>query len=232
MDVTTTAMIRPELLERTYESFSKGLKGLNFKESTLFLNVDPAPKGRDPNTVVKVAKKFFGEVVVRIPNECNFCKAVQWCFKNARGKYFFHLEDDWILLESVDIQDVINTLDTQNRTARHRKYVSIALRAYRGWSENIALAPSVFYTKFANRVAPLFNTDLNPEEQLRDAFHVGIKIVEHDEYSLRYPHLKMKRKIVRDIGRKWQRVHGITGNTRTGRKLRLFNRWHTLRTKQ
>ena len=97
MEFTTTACNRPELLERTYSSFTKNIKGLDFKKCILYINVDPSPHGQNIEKNEEVAKKYFGKVIVNYPDKPNFARAVIWCFTQVRGEYFFHLEDDWVL---------------------------------------------------------------------------------------------------------------------------------------
>jgi len=43
MDFTTTAMVRPHILDRTLGSFSKNLQDVNLKECRLVINIDPLP---------------------------------------------------------------------------------------------------------------------------------------------------------------------------------------------
>ena len=51
LEFTTTACNRPEILEKTYKSFTTNLKDINFNKSTLYINIDPSP---DNNNITKI----------------------------------------------------------------------------------------------------------------------------------------------------------------------------------
>ena len=92
LEFCTTATFRPEIIDRTYKSFTDNLLGIDFKISTLYLNVDPIPVG-NTKEVIDVAKKYFGNVVYNIPEEPNFTKAIKWCWSQVKNEYFFNLEE-------------------------------------------------------------------------------------------------------------------------------------------
>ncbi|MGH7130332.1 MAG: hypothetical protein ACREJO_00085 [Phycisphaerales bacterium] len=96
---TSTALPRPELFARTIDSFKTNLTGVDWKESTLIINVDPLPaffnggtifshleedgvykliddQWHDTETLLGIACKTFGRVVTRIWDE-DFRKTAQ-----------------------------------------------------------------------------------------------------------------------------------------------------------
>jgi len=195
LEFTTTATCRPKILETTYASFTSKLLGINFKKSTLYLNIDPIPINNDPQLVVKVAKKFFGNVVVNIPKEPNFCQAVRWCWCQPKGYSFFHLEDDWTLDAKLSMDLIKKRL-----VKGGRRCFGINLRAYKFMHNKICLSPCLVKTKIAREIALDLNPCINPEKQLRPQSYSnanGGKARAY--YNIHYP-ISV---IITDIGRKW-----------------------------
>lgn len=215
-EFTTTAMCRPEIIDITYKSFTDNILDINFKECTLYLNIDPAPNSQKSVQTADVARQYFGNVVVNYSSSCNFAAAVKWCFSQVKGKYFFHLEDDWILLKKIYIKEVIDVLINQNNKylEYNKDYVSILLRAYGVASEKICLAPSVFCGDFARGISPKLDVRINPEEQMRSR-NLNIRKTKLNEFSLRYPFPSITDIIVKDIGRDWIKKNGIIGDRST-----------------
>ena len=195
LEFTTTATCRPKILETTYASFTTNLLGINFNKSTLYLNIDPIPPKHDPQEVVKVAKNFFGEVVVNIPEIPNFCQAVRWCWCQPRGYYFFHLEDDWTLDQKISMDLV------KKRLSKGGKWCfGINLRAYKYMHNRICLSPCLLKTSIAREIALDLNPALNPEKQLRPKSYTNANGGRARRYfNIHYPISE----IITDIGRKW-----------------------------
>ena len=72
MSFTTTACNRPNIIERTYDSFCNNVLGIDFHDITLYINIDPAPKSDNREVIIEIAKKYFGNVVVNLPRRSNF----------------------------------------------------------------------------------------------------------------------------------------------------------------
>ena len=210
-EFTTTACCRPEIIERTYQSFSNNLLNVNFSKSILYINIDPIPKNTNPELVLDIAKKYFGEVIYNIPKSPNFTNALKWCWSKPKNKYFFHLEDDWILLKSIDINVLVKLINN--------KYVSVLLRGYKKDRNTIDLAPSLFSTEFANRISKKLNINYNPEEQIRAPIGSDIRISEPTDCTLRYP----DEIVIKDIGREWLRNNNIKRNNT--KDVKLFTGW-------
>ena len=60
VDFATTACNRPLILEKTYESLAKRIKGIQLSECRLFLNIDPMPDCIDIEDNIKLRKIFWG----------------------------------------------------------------------------------------------------------------------------------------------------------------------------
>jgi len=192
MEFTTTAMSRPDIINKTYHSFSKNLKGIDFKKSTLYINIDPLPKGNNTLRVVEVAYKYFGNVVYNTPEKPNFTNAVNWCWMNAKEDIIFHLEDDWIMTELVDVLPLIDKLNNS-------KLFSIPFRKTMNFPyDKPSLSPSFLHNRFYKAVAGRLDSKLNPEIQLRGknfGIDMGPRQGIVDGYS--------DHAIIQDIGREW-----------------------------
>jgi hypothetical protein len=233
LDFCTTACCRPNILAKTYSSFTTRLLGINFKESTLYINIDPIPK-INPDRTIDIAKKYFGNVVVNIPEKPNFSKALQWCFSQPKNnKYFFYLQDDWILLQHFHIAHLIDTLGKCITVERPRhsgierrcRIAVVNLRAYKSIGDyRICLSPGLFNTKWASRFAARMDVDYNPEKQTRhkSADNPGGGIMTCYYIALHTPSHKA---IVEDIGREWMEKHNIIRNTTEPMR---FNGWKVL----
>jgi len=107
---TTTAMVRPEILEQTYSNFQICLD-IDMKDFNLRLNVDPLPKKKKVDQVITVAKKFFKHVDYNVSTNASFPGAVKWCWGDLNTKYIFHLEDDWELTRRIILSDLYQMLE-------------------------------------------------------------------------------------------------------------------------
>lgn len=202
LDFTTTAMARPEIVEKTYQSFTSKLAGVDYRRSTLFINIDPLPSEGNRDAVVKVARKYFGKVVANQPRKPNFTAAINWLWSNATADYIFHLEDDWILTETVQIGKLMKYF------GREPELMTVALRAYKYHYDKIVLSPSLMKRDFYSRVGGKLDESINPEIQLRGR-NFGLVMPETGQRTkkvIAYP----KRVICRDIGRKWIKGTGYT----------------------
>ena len=206
-EFSTTAMNRPELVNTTYESFCSKLTDVDFDNAILYLNVDPVPTDTDPMDVVDVAKKHFGNVVYRIPEEANFPAAVQWCWSKVKGKHVFHLEDDWILTREILFKDMIKCM---NQGYKGEKLVQVFLRRTHSVHHNkICLSPSLLDGDFVRARSKMFNILMNPEAQLRG---VGVSTNFTPDIT------------VQDIGREWLRASRYRRPKGKGAK-RAFVKW-------
>jgi len=205
MDISfcTTAMTRPDVLKKTYLSFSQNIKGIALEGLKLYINIDPLPDPDAALSVIKTAKLFFGEVVANTPSEPNFTKAVDWCWTNANTDYIFHLEDDWVLNRPVNIQDMMSFF-------KNEKVKQVALRAYGYRYKKMCLSPSIICKTLYKRFAGNFDYSLNPEVQLRKP-----------DINKRTIVCIPKQIVLKDIGRKWLKHSKYK---RTGMKAK-FTKW-------
>lgn len=205
---TTTSTIRPSLIDQTYHSFQSNLLGVNFKDCELVINVDPAPIDfiSQREEVIKVAEKYFGKVTYRFPENANFPDALKWVWSNTKTEYVFNLEDDWLLLEKVNIEDLI-TIRNKEKNA-----VGVSLNAYLFGLDpfRIRLSPCLLDGAWAREAASHLTSKGCPEKQLRNSVpkHLVRKMLNYPEY----PHPKFGRIIVKDTGRQWREDKRLVKN--------------------
>jgi hypothetical protein len=212
LDFVTTACRRPEILDRTYASFTLRLRGVEWSRCTLHINIDPVGPGTTDDTL-DIARRYFGHVEARTPTTPDFAAAVRWCWRQSETPYFVSIEDDWELTHVVAIEELTRQLDADATLA------CVNLRAYPGFRRDypICLSPSLLRASTAAQMASRMIDGANPEQQLRpirpDNPHGG-KL--GDVRAVQWPH----KPVIRDIGRQW--IHG-TGWRKE--RERTFNAW-------
>ena len=202
LSFTTTAMPRPEVIQATYDSFTRNLRGLDFRKITLYLNIDSFPEKRDEHKrqeVLAIARQYFGNVVVNMPDTPGFGAAVKWCFSRIETPYNFHLEDDWELLAPFHISSF-------NPFFLPPHVQQVSLRSRVNVRQDFFLCPSFIRGAFCNEMAEKMNITDNPE--------VGIRNIKNTEEIYRkesfvmYP-FDTQSLIVRDLGRVWIKSSGF-----------------------
>lgn len=193
IDFTCTACRRPELLERTLLSFRKNLMGVDFDNCTMHINVDPVPDGRHVADVNDIAMQFVGDVHLNDPQSPSFPPAVKWCFTQPDASWCFHLEDDWLLLEPVHIDDLL---------AVPARVINLRAHNFKEGITRCFLSPGLWDTALMHHVGERLNDWENPECQLW-------RLTD----GLRCGHYYGNKPLVRDIGREWLETSGYTKDT-------------------
>ncbi len=191
LDFTTTAVARPKIVNRTYQSFSKNLKGVDFKKSRLFINIDPLPTTVDRQEVVAVAEQYFGEVVANMPDVGNYTAAYNWVWPNAETEHIFNLEDDWLLTEEIDVQKMLKWF------RKKENLYEVALRAYPYHYDKTPTSPSIMHERFYKAIGGNLDESLNPEVQLRGN-PFGLDQIDASKVVAMPKHV-----VLQDIGRDW-----------------------------
>jgi hypothetical protein len=110
VDILLIAINRPKILEITLSSFTSKIKGIDFKNSTIYMHVDPVPCFKNYEKLEEIAKKYIGNVVVKYSMSASQPNAVYWMFQQCAKMtcdLFFLLPDDWEFIKEVNIDDVI-----------------------------------------------------------------------------------------------------------------------------
>jgi hypothetical protein len=234
LEFTTTACNRPELLFQTYKSYTSKLKGIDFNKSTLYINIDPSPNNENINKVINVCQKFFGKVITRIPEKPNFTFAVWWLFNQPKGKYFFHLEDDWVLMEEIHIKDMIKRMEKKNSlqlilNKKKMQWSGIVnnkiksshhfTKPKNGLEPEPALVPGLWNTNHFRKIyLEKFQIHHNPEHTIK------INWRKNWEYNIKNTPIifwNPGTEISKDIGREWRSKKKIN------RKYQKNHQWNT-----
>lgn len=199
LSFTTTALVRPDILAKTYESYSRNLGGL-LGQCHLFLNIDRVPDDENGiSETITVAKFFFKEVIWHVGKIPNYALALKWCWQNADTDFIFNLEDDWILSIPFD------PMKAWNKFAEDSKVIQIALRG--GWwpYDKFTLNPSFIIRRAYKTFGDLFTEDKNPEVQTRN--HPLFPVT--SEMFFAFGVGNTSEPISIDIGREWTAHHRL-----------------------
>ena len=218
LDVVTTALRRPELLDITYSSFFSRLVGL--PNVRIILNIDPLGNG-DPDHCARVARKYSDEVLIRMADQADFSAAVNWCLSNIKSDYYLYLEDDWFLKREVNFSSWVESL----KNADVDQSVLMMKKKRPAPDLNFSFRPHLARKNLLRKVKTI-PKDANPEKYLRDRF-----IFSSEDF------LPGGERLIEDTGRKWAKSNGLkkadsskswfdlVGRSYLGRleyKLRLF----------
>jgi hypothetical protein len=217
---TTTSVGRYELMEATYKSFLNNFKGVDYKNSTLFLNLDHYKEFGDIQKSIEVAKSFFGKVVYNISEKPNFAQAVKWCWSHDFDtKYVFHLEDDWELQHEVKLKRLISIIKSD------KSIVNVRLRQRgrlpEGKSERILLGPSLFEKEFL-KIGSMISPNRNPEHSIKfnkekSRIWINRHLNMKKTFSYTYTNDVLKKgehasRSTKDIGLEWKIKNGVGFN--------------------
>ena len=241
IDISMTATLRPDILYRTLQSFSEKL----FKDKhqyRLVINVDPAGSETvEVFEVLEVCREHFKEVFMNVPAKAHFGKAFVWCWETVETDLVFHLEEDWELLQEVDIDHMISLFKkypdlahlrlnmfksikgvTKNWTHHHYHNgdyypVTDELRGTLGWCGH----PGFTTLKFIKHVLPHLNPLHNPEKQIKWRNKPLHEIIYQYIYGVYSP--VNSGPVIRDIGRQWMVQNGYVKDG--GKNKAVFTTW-------
>lgn len=246
IDITITATARPEILRRTLESFCSNLFRPHMDIiNNVFINIDPVGTGTQQATLT-VCKEFFPghKVTAHLPNTASFPKAFTWCWQqtlSTDSACVFHLEDDWELLEPLDLKEMFLVLYLYPDLAALRlsafpsgthimkcwdKFISWNgtffevppnLRGLLGFCGH----PSLIRKEFIREVLPHLDDSKNPEKQIKGRHpKFGNYILSH-RFGV-YQRQDAPAAVI-DIGRKWMVKNGFR---KAGSKA-WFTKWES-----
>lgn len=239
IDITTTATIRPGILNKTLHSFSKHI----FRDRDRYrfiINIDPVGnKSKSKEAVLEVAKKYFDDVVYNFPDKPGFTKAVIWLWSHTESDYVFHLEDDWAVSSNINIDMMVSILDKYSRICSVRLskgQIVAAKKVIKSMScpyiepedigkfrlfPRLSLNPTLFKGEFVRQAASVMTLKLNPESQLVGRFAIkkekkgmgDCNSKQIMELLSKWDHsvlmVNKGRSVVKDIGLKWRNDRGI-----------------------
>ncbi len=117
IDITMPAVVRPPLLEGTLKTIVENVVD-DINRFRLIINVDPVGEAVKPGKVVKVARKYFPDIIYRIAPKPSFPKAVKWIWSQATAPFILHWEDDVNIVRKIDINDMLRIMIKNNCPVR------------------------------------------------------------------------------------------------------------------
>lgn len=225
MDITTTATVRPEILARTFASFEKYLFG-NLKDHRLVVNIDFIGELDRIGEMSDVVSEKFDKYLLFTRNSPNFAKAFLTVWKHAQSKYVFHLEDDWEMLRTVNLQMMTAIMDQEPDLALLRLPVWDCGISCKQWNKTFPWNgryfqcpeelktgvgfsgnPSLIRKEFIDEALPLLHDRSCPEKQMKGTSHKMIQFLKKWEYGVfSEPGFSSA---VADIGRQWRMERGL-----------------------
>ena len=223
IDLTLVAGSRPELLQRTLESFKKHVFGF-VPISKVFVNIDRhGGSESDRSECVEIILSFFPDACVSTPSISSFGSAVKHLWSLPQTENFLHLEDDWVAIQDIRLDRL--KLPPVARTKQwflvkpqvsQSILTSYRFRPVRGipfflpnpTSPAFTTSPSILNSAFAHRVSQLMKPDLNPEKQMFNGLNPSL---EEELKNFRSKALVSwwEKPLITDIGREWQKARGI-----------------------
>lgn len=199
----TDAPGRADLNRQSWETM-KNIFGLDLKQCTLYLNVDPVPGGVGPEPTVRMASQFFGKVVVNYPEKPDFATALRWCLSQPTTEYLLHFESDWSVDEFVSIFVLADMLQADPSLS----CVNIRAYGFRNDDDRICLSPGLWRTSHAKIMADRLVAGTNPESQLRKQSFDNPDGGKADGFKGKQFPEDRNARIIRDIGRAWMKTAG------------------------
>ncbi|WP_284776270.1 hypothetical protein [Agrobacterium sp. lyk4-40-TYG-31] len=225
IDITIVAGRRPDLLERTLESFSQNAFKFH-RVVNVYANIDPIFGTPDDEAqCISLLKRYFPAPIIYTPEKAGFGAAVKRLWQATSADYVFHLEDDWIALDTLDARveacfnDKVKQVsfhsasqnwDIKKRGHLHRgkHYWKFAgIRVPRGTYTKFTTSPSVLDGKVARSSAELMDPAFDPEKQFYS--NVNKKLEQHIAPFENYIFSPGGVPVVEDTGRDWREQRGI-----------------------
>ena len=110
LEFVTCAVNRQKLLDITYSTLQKHLKGVDFEKSKLYIHIDKTPTEENIKLVEEVARKYFKNTVVKYTDDkkmARYSRSFKWAMEQPKGKYFFYMEDDWNFVRDFHVDECI-----------------------------------------------------------------------------------------------------------------------------
>lgn len=232
-DICLVAVRRFDILKRTIDSFQQFVFP-NFEIANVFVNIDPfLGTVAEENRMTEFLKTRFPQANIRRPATPGFCEAVQWTWQKARSPYILHMEDDWVAhepvtpekTESLFTDDVIKVAfmnasfawnGHDKYSARKHRHKFLGITYATSLENRFGTSPGFWRTDAVQRIAPMLNTELDPEKQMKRQNNP--KLFDFmNQYKCAYLIGQNRPNIISDIGRKWLESQGIKKFVKDGK---------------
>lgn len=225
IDISIVAGRRPDLLERTLESFSQSAFRFH-NVIKVYANIDPIfGDAEDEAKCLSLLQTHFNAPVIHTPEVAGFTAAVKRLWQGTTADYVFHLEDDWIALDILDqrVEDCFSgdvkqvsfhsanqnwNIGRKGHLHRGKHYLKfLGLRLPTGTFPKFTTSPSIIDGKVARNCAKLMDVAFDPEKQ----FYSNVN-KDMESYISGFNNYIFSPKgvpVVEDTGRDWRDQRGI-----------------------
>ena len=239
IEIITTATRRFNILSKTLLTFGFNLFG-GFKDVKMIINIDPVGKDNLCDITDIIHSAFKERIIINTPETASFPKAFKWCWANTTADYVLNLEDDWELLQPVDLLHMIHIMEFDPSLASLRlPWKSQDEESMKNWkyffpwngfyykcpeelirSVGFCGHPSLLRGEFVRNCAPLLSDNYNPEKQFHNRVNTPL-MQEIDKWDFGVLRTEDRQPAIADIGRKWMVENGFN---KKGNKS-LFQEW-------
>ncbi|MHA2046722.1 MAG: hypothetical protein ACW99G_18185, partial [Candidatus Thorarchaeota archaeon] len=116
VEITMTATKRKHLTFKTISSFMENLLYI-CDDVEVIINVDDVGESGPRETTLKIIELFVPVKVSRFSETPNFSTAFAFCWQQVEADWVVHLEDDWELLQKVDVREMMAILKEEEDLA-------------------------------------------------------------------------------------------------------------------
>lgn len=227
VDITMTSVLRPEILKRTLETITENVCYKNPDRFRLVLNIDPVGESIKPKVIVKIARKFFPNLVYRVAEKPSFPKAVKWVWSTSTAPFVFHWEDDCKILYQIDVDDMIHILKKYKDLSSLRLFKMTTPKTKKlkvfscswiynedgfyladDWKAQFGLNPILVKRSFIDEAVSRMVNNYNPEKQFRYSQEYMRPLIQKWKYGL-YTKPGKPRLIDGRQGTDWKRKLGL-----------------------
>ena len=236
MNLGMISTLRPDLLGQTLASFGEHALAKD-GIGEVFVNLDRAFGDEDDLAACqKLILDRFPQAVINVPDEPGFTRAVQWVWSSVPDGPFLYLEDDWICLRDIDLDEAASLLVdgttmvpflTREHGTKGRRDFSLQndrprlfgfpIGPARRWAPAFATSPGIIDAEFARTAASLMDPALDPEKQMR--FGENEPLMEFvTPFRCRFFKAPDGSPLIKDIGRDWHDARGskkVTSGAKT-----------------
>lgn len=242
--VAMTATRRPEILQRTLDSFWDNAFMHSAQKFKIRINIDPVGHDISSYEVLDVVRKYpWIDIEYNMPVKPSFPLAFVWAMDHDDSAMTFMLEEDWELLRPLDIDAMCAILDAIPSLALLRLPIfKSANDSMKNWSTlypwnglyfecphehrrglGFCGHPSMIKTRFLVDTVPLVDPLRNPEKQ----YHYGsrtdlLNLVLQWKYGV-WGHPN-DGPYIKDIGREWMVANGFS----KGEDKAHFTQWRKI----
>ena len=223
LDLTLVAGSRPELLQKTLESFKKHVFSY-ISIAQVFVNIDRhGGTESDRSECVNRVLSFFPHAYISTPALNSFGGAVKHLWSLPQAQNFLHLEDDWVATRDVRLDRLKFAPDIRTKqwflvkpqvsqsiltSYRYRPVRGIPFFLPNPLSPAFTTSPSIINSAFAHKISRLLKADLNPEKQMFNALNPRLE-EELKKFRSKALVSWWEKPFICDIGREWQKAQGI-----------------------